>query len=208
MIFFAYEFRRLERSKAAGKWEPFDHENLYEKTLGIVGYGEIGRAAAERAKAFHMRVVALRRKTVADDLIEKFYAPEQLREMMSECDYVAITAPLTAETRKMIGAAEIAAMKSTAVLINVGRGAVIDEAALIAALEAKKIRGAALDVFETEPLPESSPLFKLDNVFVSPHTADRTQNSRLRATEFFVQNFIRFRNGEPLQNVVDKHAGY
>jgi phosphoglycerate dehydrogenase-like enzyme len=99
-------------------------------------------------------------------------------------------------------------MKSSAVLINVGRGAVIDEAALIAALESEKLRGAALDVFATEPLPAGHPFYALENVLLSPHTADRSPDSRSRAVQFFLENFERFRNGEPLENVVDKHAGY
>ena len=108
----------------------------------------------------------------------------------------------------MIGAGQIAAMKPTAVLINVGRGAIVDEAALAQALQSKKLRGAALDVFATEPLPSDSPLYDLDNVLISPHCADDLPDSRENAIAFFVDNFERFRKGEPLQNVVDKHAGY
>ncbi len=208
MIFFAYEFRRVMKSQAAGKWEPFDHENLYGRTLGIIGYGEIGRAAAERAHAFNMRILATRRKVGPDDLAEKIYSPDQLHEMLPECDFVAITAPLTPQTRKMIGAKEIALMKPMAVLINVGRGPIVDQAALVDALQHKKIRGAALDVFEVEPLPEGDPLWLLDNVYVSPHNADRTYTKRDSATEFFIENFKRFRDGQPLLNIVDKHAGY
>ena len=208
MIFFAYEFRRVMNSQAAGKWEPFDHENLYGRTLGIVGYGEIGRAAAERAHAFNMRILATRRRVAPDDLAEKIYSPDQLHEMLPQCDFVAITAPLTPQTRHMIGAKEIALLKSTAVLINVGRGPIIDQAALVDALQHKKIRGAALDVFEVEPLPEGDPLWQLDNVYVSPHNADRTYTKRDSATEFFIENFKRFRGGQPLLNIVDKHAGY
>jgi phosphoglycerate dehydrogenase-like enzyme len=113
----------------------------------------------------------------------------------------------------MIGAPQIAAMKLSAVLINVGRGAIVDEAALLAALESgpgepAKLRGAALDVFATEPLPAGHPFYGLQNVLLSPHTADRSPESRVRAVDFFVQNFERFRIGEPLENIVDKHAGY
>jgi phosphoglycerate dehydrogenase-like enzyme len=209
MVYFAYDFRRLMRNQEAGRWESFDHPTLFGRTLGIVGYGSIGQAIAKRARAFGMRIVILRRsQSAADPLVDQAYTPDQLNAMLAECDYVAVTTPLTAETRGMIGAAQIAAMKASAVLINVGRGAVIDEAALIAALEAGKLRGAALDVFTTEPLPASHPFYGLENVLLSPHTADRSPESRSGAVQFFIENFERFRKGEPLKNVVDKHAGY
>jgi phosphoglycerate dehydrogenase-like enzyme len=210
MVYFSYEFRRLIRNQIAGKWESFDHATLFGKTLGIVGFGSIGREVAVRAKPFGMRFVTLRRRKPCstDPLIDRVYAPAQINEMLSECDYVALTTPLTAETRGMIGAAQIAAMKPTAVIINVGRGLVIDEAALINALETDKIRGAALDVFATEPLPPDHPFWKMENVLLSPHTADRSPESRSGAVEFFLENFERFRKGETLLNIVDKHAGY
>lgn len=210
MVYFAYDFRRLVRNQEAGRWESFDHPTLFGRTLGIVGYGSIGQAIAERARAFRMRIVILRRSqaSAADTLIDQVYTPDQLNVMLAECDYVAVTAPLTAETRGMIGAAQIGAMKPSAVLINVGRGAVIDEAALLAALETGKLRGAALDVFTIEPLPASHPFYALENVLLSPHTADRSPESRSGAVQFFIENFERFRKGEPLENVVDKHAGY
>lgn len=210
MVHFAYDFRRLLRQQAAAKWEGFDHPTLFGKTIGIIGFGAIGREIAVRAKAFDMRITMLRRKKPCnqDPLVDRAYAPAQLHEMLAECDYVAIAAPLTAETRGMIGAAQIAVMKPTAVLINVGRGLIVDEPALIAALESNKIRGAALDVFAKEPLPPEHPFYKLENVLLSPHTADRSPESRSGAVEFFLENFERYRKGEPLQNIVDKHAGY
>jgi phosphoglycerate dehydrogenase-like enzyme len=209
MAYFAFDFRRLLRQQAVGRWESFDHPTLFGRTLGIVGYGAIGRAIAERARPFGIRVVTSRRTAGdADPMVDKAYAPPQLNEMLAECDYVAVTAPLTAETRGLIGAVQIAAMKPTAVLINVGRGAVIDEDALLAALESGKLRGAALDVFTTEPLPSGHAFYRMENVLLSPHTADRNPESRTRAVDFFLKNFERFRIGEPLENIVDKHAGY
>ena len=214
MIYFAYDFRRLIRSQEAGRWDSFEHAALFGRTLGIVGYGAIGRAAAERARAFGMRILALRRSDsgnengAGDSMVDAVYSRDRIAEMLAECDYAAITAPLTAETRGMIGAAEIAAMKTSAVIINVGRGAVVDESALIAALESGKLRGAALDVFETEPLPTGHAFYRLQNVLLSPHSADRVPGSRTRAVEFFLRNFEHFRIGEPLENIVDKHAGY
>ena len=197
MVYFAYELRRIINQQQAGIWERYDHEELYGRTVAIVGYGSIGRAVGERAAAFGMRVLASRRSE-----------PGDLSAMLAECDYLVITAPLTPETRGMIGAAQIARMKPAAVIINVGRGAVVDEAALIDALRNRRIRGAALDVFAVEPLPAGHPFWSMENVLVSPHAADSLPNSRELALEFFVENFTRFRKGEPLQNIVDKHAGY
>jgi phosphoglycerate dehydrogenase-like enzyme len=157
-----------------------------------------------------MRVLATKRHvpTAAGPLGEQFYKPEERREMMARCDYIVATAPLTEETRHMIGDAEFAAMKPTAVVINVGRGAVIDEAALLRALTSKRIKGAALDVFEHEPLPAGHPLYKLDNVLLSPHCADHTSDWQDQAMRFFLEQYSRFEKGAPLRNVVDKRLGY
>jgi len=127
---------------------------------------------------------------------------------MRESDYILVATPLTPETKGLIGAAQIAAMKPTGVIINVGRGAVIDEDALIAALEAGSIKGAALDVFSVEPLPALHAFYRLPNVLLSPHTADHVQDFVHLAVECFLDNLRRFRAGEPLINIVDKHAGY
>jgi phosphoglycerate dehydrogenase-like enzyme len=197
MIFFTYDMRRNLEDQKARRWNLVMHGELYGQTLGIIGFGSIGRAAADRAKAFGMNILTIRRGEAA-----------KIREMIGQCDFVAVTAPLTPETRGMVGAAEIAAMKPTAVMINVGRGPVIDEAALVKALRENKIKGAALDVFDTEPLPPESPFFDLENVLISPHAADHLPDLRERALQFFAENFDRFLKGEPLENVVDKHAGY
>jgi phosphoglycerate dehydrogenase-like enzyme len=211
MLYFQYDYRRLVRQQEAGVWADFDIEELGEKVIGIVGYGEIGRAVAERAKPFGCKILALRRKpenSAGDPLIDRAYSPGQIDEMLASCDFVVASAPATPETRALIGAAQIAALKSSAVVINIGRGPVIDEAALIAALESKKIRGAALDVFTVEPLPPGHAFYKLQNVLLSPHSADHTVGWRDRAVQCFLDNFARFSKGEPLENVVDKHAGY
>jgi len=180
--------------------------------VGIVGYGDIGRAVATRVRALGMRVLAVKRHEPpaheADPLAERIYGPEGRIEMISRSDYVVAAAPLTAETAGMIGEAEFAAMKRDAVAINVGRGPVIEEAALIRALSEKRIKGAALDVFDREPLPQGHPFYKLENVLLSPHCADHTADWLDRAMRFFVEQFERFRKGEPLKNVVDKRLGY
>jgi len=143
-----------------------------------------------------------------DPLVTETYAPERRVEMISRCDYVVVAAPLTSETRGMIGEAEFAVMKPTAVVINVGRGAVINEVAMIGALSNGRIRGAALDVFDHEPLPTGHPFYKLENVLLSPHCADHTPDWLDNAMQFFIEQYERFRKGEPLRNIVDKRLGY
>jgi phosphoglycerate dehydrogenase-like enzyme len=211
MLYFSYNLRRMIRQQEAEVWQAFTTEELHGRTLGIIGYGGIGSTAAERARAFGMRIIALRRRPELfqnDPFIDQTYAPAQINELMAASDYVLAAAPLTNETHGMIGEAQIAAMKLTGVIINVGRGAVIDEAALIRALEAGTIRGAALDVFATEPLPAGHPFYKLPNVLMSPHTADHVQDFVHLAVDCFLDNFQRFRTDRPLLNIVDKHAGY
>jgi len=211
MLFFSYELRRIIRQQEAGVWEPVNGRMLAGKTLGIVGYGSIGSAAAERARPFGVKILALRRRSTLfanDPLVDETFAPERINDLMAASDYVLVATPLTPETRGMVGAEQIAAMQPSGVIINVGRGPVIHQAALQAALEAGKIRGAALDVFEVEPLPAGHPFYKMQNVLVSPHTADRVEDFHALAYEAFFDNFRRFEAGEPLINLVDKHAGY
>jgi phosphoglycerate dehydrogenase-like enzyme len=143
-----------------------------------------------------------------DPLVNQFYKPEDRIEMIRHAHYIVASAPLTHETRGMIGAPEFDAMRSDAVVINIGRGPVIDEAALIRALTEKRIRGTALDVFDQEPLPDDHPFYKLSNVLLSPHCADHTPDWTEQAMRFFLSQFERYRNGQPLENVVKKELGY
>lgn len=212
ILFFAKDLRRMVRNQDAGVWEQFDITEIIGQTVGIVGYGDIGRAVAARVKAMGMRVIAVKRSGPplynVDPLVEKIYRPDQLTEFLPQCDYVVVAAPLTPETKSMIGVDAFAAMKASAVVINVGRGPVIDEAAMVAALEAGTIAGAVLDVFDQEPLPAGHPLYRLKNVLLSPHCADHTPDWLERAMQFFVDQYGRFVKGEPLRNVVDKVRGY
>jgi len=208
MLFFAKDLRRLVRNQEAGRWEQFDVMFLRGQVLGIVGYGEIGRESARLARALGMHVVATSRRGAKNTGDAEIYPLEQLREMLSVCDYVLIATPLTPETKGMIGEAELSSMKSSAVIVNVGRGPVIVEEALVAALEQRRIRAAALDVFAEEPLPAGHPFYRFDNVLLSPHSADHTIGWEVLAMQIFIANFERFRNGQPLTNVVDKKAGY
>jgi phosphoglycerate dehydrogenase-like enzyme len=210
ILYFSKDFARMRRQQAARSWEPFLVEEVHGRTLGIIGYGDIGRAIAERAKALGMWILAMCRGSRSEDsIVDEAFAPEHRLEMIGRCDYVALALPLTSETRGLFGAREVAAMKPSAVLINVGRGPTLDEPALVAALEARRIRGAALDVFAEEPLPAQSPLWSLESVLLSPHTADRTTTWLDEAMAVFLENLRRFRSGEPLLNVVeDKRRGY
>jgi phosphoglycerate dehydrogenase-like enzyme len=210
-LYFAKDLPRMLRAKAERRWIAFDVLELSTQTLGIVGHGDIGRAIARRAKAFGMKVLALRRDLSprpGDEDIDTLFANADLHKMLPLCDYVVAAAPLTPQTRHMIGAPEFAVMKPDAIVMNVGRGPVIDEAAIVKALQTKQIRGAALDVFEVEPLPADSPLWGMDNVLISFHTADHTKDWIDDSVSLFMEQFNRWRSGQPLKNVVDKRAGY
>jgi phosphoglycerate dehydrogenase-like enzyme len=212
MLYFAKDVPRLRRQQAAGQWKAFDMHPIERKTVGIVGYGDIGREVGLRAKAMGMRVLALKRhapEAGADKgPVDAYFVTSQLNEMIAQCEYVVVAAPLTAETHHMVGGEAFAVMKPDAVIINVGRGPVIDEAAMIKVLSEGRIKGAGLDVFEQEPLPAESPLYKMENVLLSPHCADHHSEWLDDAVRFFVAQYERFTKGEPLRNVVNKTLGY
>jgi phosphoglycerate dehydrogenase-like enzyme len=213
ILYHTKKVRRLLENQRARRWDDFTVGFAKDLVMGVVGYGEIGRECALLAKAMGLKIHAVRRnpeKSAADPLVDVLFAPEQLHSMLAGVDVLLCSAPLTLETHHLIGAPELALMKPTAIVINVGRGPVIDESALIAALEAGKIAGAALDVFEHEPLPSSSALWGMDQVLISPHCTDRTTNPDWLelSMQLFVENFHRYLRGEALHNIVDKSAGY
>lgn len=213
ILYFYKHVRRLIESQRQRRWDDFQVEWIPGKIMGVVGYGEIGRECARLAHALGMLIYAVRRNpghSSDDPVLAKVFSPNRLKEMLAEVDVVVAAAPLTPDTRHMLSDAEFAAMKPTAIVMNVGRGPVIDEAALIRALQTKTIAGAALDVFEEEPLPETSPLWDMENVLISPHCTDRTRDPDWLdlSMRMFVENFWRFTDGKPLANVVDKRAGY
>jgi phosphoglycerate dehydrogenase-like enzyme len=206
-----------ERSKVIGGIE------VRGKTLGVIGYGSIGREAARIAKqAFNMQVLALVRTNKKEDLgyVERgigdpegklpdaWFHPNGLLDLLGRSDFVLISTPLTNETWNMIGEAELRAMKPSAYIINIARGGIIDENALVRALKEHWIMGAGLDVFATEPLPATSELWKLENAFITPHVSGQTPNYSDRAADLFAENLRRYLNGERLLNLVDKSAGY
>ena len=200
MLWFAKDLRRLIRNQDARRWEPYDVQRLEGQTVGIIGYGGIGQAVGRRASALGMRVLTTRRRRELGD--------PTIEEVIAESHYVVMCAPLTPSTHRLMSRERIALMKADAVFINIGRGRTVDEEALVDALRNHRIRGAALDVFETEPLPATHPLWELDNVLISPHTADHTHDAHTRAMHFFIENLRRFRAGESLENVVDKVEQY
>jgi len=204
-------------------WQPLEGVELRDVTIGIVGLGSIGRAVGALATAFGCRVVAVRRHMEADSrpaatdddspasrdlVLDRVGGPETLPELLAEADFVVLAAPLTPETEDMINAEAIARMKPTAWLINVARGRLIDERALLAALREDRLGGAVLDTFRDEPLAPSSPFYELSNVIVTPHTSWSSSRVLDRSVELFSDNLRRYAAGEPLLNVVDPAAGY
>ena len=216
MLHFARGLDVAVRAQAERRWDkaPFDASDapvreLAECTVGIVGLGGIGRAVARRAVALGMRVVATRRRDAAGpDGVEVFSGADALDRILPRCDYLVLAVPQTAETRAMVGARELALLPTRAVLINVARGGVVDEEALTEALAAKRLRGAGLDVFAREPLPEESRLWSLPNVLVTPHVSGASHRFWRRQTDLITANIQRYAAGEPLLNTVDLQAGY
>jgi phosphoglycerate dehydrogenase-like enzyme len=203
---------RVVADQRAHRWERFAGEHIRGRTLGVVGLGRVGREVARLARAAGMRVVAIRRSTggagtVAEG-VDALYGSAQLPLLLAESDYVALTVPLTTETAGLIGEAELLAMKPGAVLVNVSRGAVVDESALIRVLQAGHLRGAALDVFAVEPLPPESPLWDLPNVLVTPHSMSTAVGENALVVDLFCDNLRRYLAGEPLRNVFDRARGY
>ena len=209
MLYFVKDLTRLRDAQARRAWEPFEGERLAGKVLAIVGYGDIGRAIARRAHALGVEVVAQRRRpelTAGDPDVARVTG--DLRAAIAPADFVVLAAPLTPETERLIGAEQLAWMRPGAVLINVGRGRLVVEAALVQALQRGALRGAALDVFETEPLPPEHPFWAMPQVLLSPHSADRVTGWLDRTMGLFLDNLERFVRGAPLLNIVDPRRGY
>jgi phosphoglycerate dehydrogenase-like enzyme len=204
---------RLRRDRAEKAWRQTHTDTLEGKTLCIVGMGNIGRAIAERVRPFGTRVVGVKRTVRADDpawrRADELYSTDRLHDALGEADYVAVTLPGTPQTQHLVDAGAIGAMKPGAYFVNVGRGTVVDEGALVKALESGHLSGAALDVFEVEPLPEESQLWELHNVIVSPHATDMVPSIiNKRQTDLFCENLHRYLDGEPLVNALDKELLY
>lgn len=228
MLAFNLKLPLLMKHKAEGLWHDKRHEvfapkPLRGKTVGIIGYGSIGREVARLAQSLGMTVLAAKRDAKRTDdpdysepglgdpngeIPERIYPAQALASMVKECDYVVIAAPSTKQTYHMVNTEVLNAMQKTAVIINIARGDLIDEAALISALAAEKIGGAALDVFEQEPLPAGSPLWNLDNVILTPHISGNNADYQKRSAALFMENLRRYIEKRPLLNRLERERGY
>lgn len=212
-----------EKHWAGDRFHRFRPVELRGSTVGIVGYGSIGREVARLCRAFGAKVLANKRDLMriedsgytlgdlgdpAADLADRLYPPQALRSMVAECDFVVVTVPLTGETRGMIDERVIERMKPSAYLVDLSRGGVVDHGALVEGLNQGRLAGAMLDVYPVEPLPESSPLWEMPNVIVSPHVAGSSERYFERAAELFAENLRRYLAGEPLLNRYDPERGY
>jgi D-2-hydroxyacid dehydrogenase (NADP+) len=211
ILSFAKNLGQINQNQKHKKWERYSSTVLDGKTLGILGLGNIGRRVARVGKAFGMRVVATRRhvrQTGRARDVDTVYPPEKLVQLLAESDYVVDCLPHTKETERIIGEKELRAMKANSFLVNIGRGATVDEPALIRALQEKWIAGAGLDTFQREPLPVESPLWDMPNVIVTPHTSGSTDDYMSKAADIFCENLRRYLAGKRLRNIVDKKLGY
>ncbi|HEY0754976.1 MAG TPA: D-2-hydroxyacid dehydrogenase [Ktedonobacteraceae bacterium] len=218
MLMFNWNWSQMVRlqdthvwAKSAG-WYNLGGRELAGQTLSVVGMGSIGRRIAQLGRAFDMRVLGMRRSFSAEQTVDpdldQGYPPESLREMLGLSDYVVLAVPLTARTERLIGEAELRSMKPNTYLVNIARGRIIDEQALIRALREGWIAGAGLDVAEIEPLPSYSPLYSLPNVILTPHIAGVSVHYEKRLAELFADNLRRYRAGEPLTHRFDPARGY
>ena len=199
-------------------WESRRHCNWDKQTasivtlpgrvVGLLGLGTIGLEVAAKCKAFGLKVIGIRRNPGPSQFVDKVLPPSGLHEILKESDFVICSLPLTHETRQLLKEKEFSLMKPSAFFINVGRGAVVKEEDLIAALSRGVIKGAGLDVFEEEPLPRESPLWKMSNVIMTPHTAGFGEDHLRNSFQIFVDNLVRYQEGRPLLNVVNKQLGY
>jgi D-2-hydroxyacid dehydrogenase (NADP+) len=209
MLMLAKDAPACQQMKQSREWKRYTPRLLKGQTVGILGLGHVGREIARLCRAFGMTVAGLRRSDgPAAVEVDRVYPRGELRGLLAESDFVVLALPLTAETRGLIGEAELRCMKPNAYLINVARGAVVDEAALIRALEEKRIAGAGLDVFVREPLPPESPFYGLPTVIFSPHISGEMPDYEARATDIFCENLRRYIAGEPFLHEVDKGKGY
>jgi phosphoglycerate dehydrogenase-like enzyme len=213
MLYFARRWPDMVADQRAHRWERCAIDTLEGKTLGIVGLGNVGRTIAQMAQPFGVRVIGSRRSPSEQSSTETsgvstMYGPEGLTTLLSESDYVVLIVPHTAETVGLLGAAELACMRPGAVLINIARGSVVDEQAMVEALRSGHLGGAALDVVAREPLAADSPLWDMPNVVLTPHSMSTATSENARLTDLFADNLRRYVNGEPLRNVIDKVRGY
>jgi phosphoglycerate dehydrogenase-like enzyme len=212
MLMFVKNYFLMDEEKKKRHWARTSATELKNKTLAVIGLGRVGSEVARLAKCFGMKVIASKRHTEGFDLssnnIDNIYSISDLPQMLNQADFIVIICPETEETRGLIGKKEIAEMKEGSVLINISRGSIVDEEAMIAALKSRHLGGAALDVFKEEPLPENSPLWKMPRVIISPHSASTVDKENERLTEIFIDNLSSYIQGKPLKNILDKNLLY
>ncbi len=194
--------------QARQQWKEHQQDELRGATLVVYGLGSIGAEIGRLGSALGMRVIGVRRRVVLMPGVERIVPPELLKDVAAEADYLAIAAPLTPATKGAVSREVIGRMKKTAWIVNIARGAILDEDALVDALRHGRLGGAGLDAFSTEPLPADHPLWTLENVIISPHSSNSSPHVRERTLALFVENLRRFKAGEPLLNQVDLEAGY
>ncbi len=204
-------------------WERFSPRELRGSTVGIIGYGSIGRQLARLLQPFGVEILATKQNAMhpedhgyipdemgdpQGEMVHKLYPAQALKSMIKKSDFVVVCVPLTPETRNLIGQQELAAFKPEAYLIDVSRGGIVDQTALLAALKDRKLAGAAVDVFPVEPLPEDSPLWKAPNLVLTPHIAGISTYFNQRALQLFIENLRRYMAGQTLLNIFDPERGY
>ncbi|MBZ9864684.1 D-2-hydroxyacid dehydrogenase [Mesorhizobium sp. CA15] len=208
MLSFSLDLRGFERRQQARQWGGGRVEPIEGKTVLIVGLGKTGEAVARRAQAMGMHTLGIRSRPKPMPSLDEVRGPDALLALIGRADFIVCCVPLLPTTRGLLGEAAFAAMKPSAVFIDVSRGGVVEEAALLSALDNGRIKGAALDVFATEPLPAEHPLWGYDNVAVTPHCAAVYDGWDIKSVRMFADNLARYRKGEPLENVVNPERGY
>jgi len=208
MLMLNRNMMRWIRAQDEHRWDKFFHDELNGLTCGIIGLGHSGQDLALKAKAFHMRVIGMRRSDQATPNVDEQFPRERLHEFLAQSDFVVVTAPRTPDTVGMLGEAEFRVMKPSAYVITFSRGGIVDDAAVLKALNEGWIAGAGLDVQGIEPLPPDHPLWTAPNTIITPHNGATTPKTRLRGVDIFCDNLQRYVAGQSLRNVVDKKAGY
>lgn len=208
LLAFERELPRTMEQQRQRQWKPFLGGSLSGKTLGLVGLGEVGLPIARATKALGMRVLGMRNRALPAPDVDEIVATDELPRVLAVADYLIITAPLTSRTRNMIGVAELSQLGPHAVIIVISRGGIVDEVALADALRQGRLRGAALDVFACEPLPESSDLWNVPNLLITPHISGWFPGYLARVTKLFLTNLERFEQGDDVLTRVEREREY
>lgn len=208
MLTFTRAIQQTYENQKARTWQLLSLEELYDKSIAIIGLGSIGREIAKRAKCLGMKVLATKRTMTQEIFVDKLYPIDQLPHLLSSADFVVVTLPLTQHTKGLFSLEMFRTMKKSAYFINVARGPIVNEADLITAIETGVIKGAALDVFNQEPLPEDSPLWSVENLIITPHIAANSPYYIDRALKLFIENLSKFYNNAEMLNIINKQAGY